>query len=123
MADALAHFVATQPPLATAQSRGRTYTSYPFVFGLCHGPNAALRAAFMVEVLKIPNWAWNDRTGNLRASVQLANWNLVAMGGASTFYAVYIEAALAPMRRAYQAALDVYGYGNVSSGNLNRRAA
>ena len=104
-----------------AQSRGRVWTSAPFVLATAHGPNAALRTAFAVEILQIPNWVWTDRTGNLRASVQQVTWNTLSMGSDLAFYAPFIEAWGSPVRQAYQAALDTYGYGNASLVNPRKR--
>lgn len=106
-----------------AQSRGRVWTSPPFVFATAHGMNAALRTAFAVELLQIPNWIWTDRTGNLRASVQQVSWNTLSMGSDLAFYAPFVEAWGSPVRQAYQAALDTFGYGNASSLVPKRRRA
>lgn len=93
-----------------AQARGRVWTSYPFVFGTAYGDNAALRTPFSVELLRIPNWGWTDRTMALRRSVQQVTVNTFSMGNSEAFYAVYVEAWGAPVRKAYDAALEVYGY-------------
>ena len=108
------------PELEVAQARGRLWTSLPYVFATAYGMNAALRTAFAVELLQIPDWVWTDRTKALRRSVQQVTWNTLSMGNAEAFYAVYVEAWGAPVRKAYDAALEVYGY--AAAGPVRRAA-
>ena len=106
-----------------AQARGRVWVSDPYVFATAYGINAALRTAFSVELLQIPDWVWTDRTKALRRSVQQVTFNTLSMGSAEAFYAKYVEAWGAPVRKAYDAALDVYGYASASSAHSNHRRA
>lgn len=100
------------------QNPGRIVISMPYIFATFYGNAGSVRATYAYTLLKTPGFVWTDRTGKMRASVKIVNpGNVVVVGGASAFYAVYVEAnpKFAPVRKAFQLATQAVSY----SGELN----
>ena len=98
------------------QNPGRIVISSPFVWVTLYGAAGPVRAEFVYTLLSTPGYVWTDRSGRLRASVQIRNENQVWMGGPSAPYAVWVERnpKFAPMRRAFrESSIAIDAEGNV----------
>ena len=89
---------------------GVVYISRPYVFATAYGPHALERTEAAYDLLSAAGWVWQDRTGALRASVQMVDFRTVSMGSSEAFYAPFVEMRLAPVETAFEVALDRIGY-------------
>ena len=98
---------------ARLQNPGRVYASPPSVWAVFYGAAGIPRAVFAYTLLKTPGFGFTDRTGRLRSSIRrVYPGNIVIMGDASAYYALYVERWGRPMRRAFMsavAAIDTTG--------------
>ncbi len=89
---------------------GKIWQTSDTVFATAYGPNKFVRTIVTYHIMKVPNWGWNDQTGDLRESVRKLDDATVVYGGGDTYYAVYVEAYLAPLRTAFKIALKQVGF-------------